>query len=459
LVRPGIRVWREHLNKTELLDEEGVRAKMGISPAQIPDYLGLLGDSSDNIPGVKGIGDKTAVKLLLEYGNLEAILAAAPTMKKSKMAENLQTLAADARLSRELATIKTDCVTDFSWDRFRWTYQPDDALRAFLKEMEFRNMLKELGPASGETSSAPEPAAAPSTDAAPTSDVAAVPEEPGEPSPDRPRTLEERTVDYRTLTTRLELEEAVGEIRRAGRAAIDTETTDLDPYFAELVGVSISWRKNQAVYIPVGHRERDARQMPLADLREVLGPVLGDPAVKWVAHHWDFDYKILKMAGLKPGTIADDTMIAAFVANPERGDTSLRLKALALNLLGIKMTEISELIGSGDDLVTMSAVSIEDSSRYACQDADATLQLHEKLSPLIDKAGVRRLHDEVELPLINVLAEMELEGVRIDREYFRQLSQKAATELQALTATIHGMVGRPFNINSPSRSARSSSTS
>ncbi|CAN5405095.1 DNA polymerase I [soil metagenome] len=413
IVRPGIKVWRDHLQRQEVLDEAGVVEKMGVRPDQIPAYLGLVGDSSDNIPGVPGVGPKTAVTLLKEYGTIEAILAAAPGMKQNKLSANLQEHALAARLSEQLATLNYECVGDFDWERFQWDYQPSEELNAFFREMGFNSQLQ-------------------------TSEQGPAPEL---------KTVEQRDTNYRTVRTRAALEDAAKEIRATGLASIDTETTDLDPFTAELVGISISWAQNQAIYIPVGHHTKE-EQLPLADAIAVLKPLLNDTSVKWVAHNWVFDLKILQRAGFDPGPISSDTMIASFLLNPERAN-SIGLKDMAAQWLGIKMTSISELIGEGGDMVTMAGVTIEDSSRYACQDADVTLQLHNLFLPKLKEAGLLPIFEEIELPLIPVIAAMELEGVAIDRAHFGQLSTDTEKDMERIALEIFRIAGRQFKINSP----------
>ncbi len=418
VVRPGIMVWRYLQSKEELMDEEAVVGKLGVRPEQVPAYLGLVGDSSDNIPGVPSVGPKTASQLLSEYGTLEAILAAAPSIKKKGLSAKLQEHADAARLSEQLATLRMDAVPEFSWESYRWQFAFTPELRDFFREMEFRTSLEELGG-------------------------------PGE---HKPKAVSERTTDYRTIRSRADLRKAVSAMRKAGTASIDTETTGLDPFEAELVGISISWEKDQAVYLPVGHAGGE-EQLPLEDVRAELGPLLADPDFPWVAHHWNFDFKILAEAGMPAGSLAGGyTLLAAYLLNPDRSG-SLRLKDLVLTHLNIKMTEISELIGQGDDMVTMAGVTIEDTARYACQDADATLQLHGVLAPRVAEAGMEKVYREVELPLTPVLARMELEGVRLDREHFRRLSREAEGELSRLTEEIHALAGRPFRINSPKQLA------
>lgn len=409
LVRPGLRIYRDHLSKVELLDEAGVLEKMGVPPAQIPTFLGLVGDTADNIPGVPGVGKTTAAKLLAEYGSLEAILAAAPTLKQKKLSENLVAHADAARLSERLATLDTSCLADrpFRWEDWAWEYRPNEGLRAFYQSMEFLSLLADFGGA----------------------------------------TVEERTTNYQNVTTPAQLTAVVAGIRAAGRAAIDTETTDLDPYKADLVGISLSWRPNQAVYIPLGHA--GTAGLTLDQVQAALAPLLTDPAIEWVAHNWGYDYKILRLADFPVAdTRVADTLVAAYLLNPEGGH-SRRLKDLALSQLGIKMTEISELIGAGDDMITMASVSAEESGRYACQDADATLQLGEKYLRELEAAALMPLFRNVECPLVPVLAEMELEGIRIDLDHFERLGRAMEQKLAALTREIHEIAGQPFNINSP----------
>jgi len=407
IVRPGIRIWRDHLQKLEVLDEAGVVEKLGVRPEQVATYLGLVGDSADNIPGVPGVGAKTAAALLQEFGTLERILEAAPTLSKKKIGESLVQNADKALLSRALATLKLDCVEDFDWERFRWTYQPNQELRDFYREMEFQTLLKELG---GDT-------------------------------------VDQRTTDFRTITTEADLADVAAQIRRAGLAAIDTETTDLDVFNAELVGLSLSWARNQAVYIPLRHQSATA-QLSWERVRGLLAELFADPKIRWVAHHWDYDAKVLALAGLEPPRVFGDTMIAAYLTNPERQGSN-RLKDLALQFLGIQMTEISELIGGGDDLISMASVTVEDSARYACQDADATLQLHHHLEEQIQRNELDSVLRSVELPLVNVLARMELEGVRIDRKWFARLSKESELQLDEIASQIYGIAGKIFKINSP----------
>lgn len=413
-VGDGITVLREHLGKIEMLDTAGVLAKMGVRPDQVPAYLGLLGDTSDNIPGVPGIGKKRATELLGEYGSLEAILAEAEGKTKPKFWANLAEYADKALLSRELATVKSDIDLGLSWDGLEWEYQPSPELRAHYQRLEFRSLLEELGGA----------------------------------------TVAERETDYATVTTGDGLAGVVAALEAAEVFALDTETSGdgskrsaLDPYRADLVGISLSWRKDQAVYIPVG-----SRGLALETVRQALAPVLSG-APRLVAHNWRFDAQILERQGFGMPDAAYDTMIAAYVLNPDR--PSKGLKALALECLGIKMTEYESLKAEGQDLVDLATADVEDVSEYACQDADATLQLYthfeEQFASERELAAVLR---DIEVPLASVLARMELQGIRIDLAYFRDLAVETKRKLEQLTDEIHRLAGRPFNINSPKQLAQ-----
>ncbi|MCC5876184.1 MAG: DNA polymerase I [Candidatus Sumerlaeia bacterium] len=416
IVRPGITIYRDHLKKVEWLDEEGVREKLGITPAQVPVYLGLVGDTADNIPGVPGVGKKTAEKLLKEYGTLEGILEAAPSIKQKKLSENLQLHAEAARLSTELATLNTDCVeAPFQWEDFAWEYKPTPALRDFFREMEFHSFVREMG---GDT-------------------------------------VEERKTDYRILQSEKDFKKYISTLNQSEIIAIDTETTDLDTFTADLVGISISHVKDQGVYIPIGHRS-DEKQLPLGVVREGLNPLFKSQSIRWAAQNWNYDYKILKKHGFAvDDVIVEDTMIAAYLLQPDR-PSSLGLKQLALAHLGIQMTEITDLpIGDGAaDLFdggdgTMASVPIADAGEYACQDTDATFQLHEKFTGSLGEQDLIDLFRDVETPLVTVLAEMELEGVRLDKDHFRNLARVAEERLRGLTVEIHELAGEHFNINSP----------
>jgi DNA polymerase-1 len=413
VVRPGIRVLREHLGKIDILDEAGVREKMGVAPHQVPDFLGLLGDTSDNIPGVPGIGKKRAADLLAEFPDLETLIAQAHDKTKPKFWVSLAENADAARLSRQLATVRQDVPLQTDWDALAWTYRDSPPLRELLERLEFRSHLDELGA----------PLSVPPT----------------------------RVVDYAIIRNLDELDRALADLRSSRRAALDTETTGLDPFCNELLGISLSTKPHQAVYIPLlGPQTPEGLDLPA--VRERLAPLLTDHDIEWIAHNWRFDYKVLAIAGFAPGDIAFDTMIAAYLLDPER--ESKGLKALGAEILGIRMTEYAEVAGGTDDLVTLATVDVQKVGEYACADADVTRQLADHFAPRLEAAELRTLLDDIEMPLASVLARMELEGVRLDHPWFAQLSREVAARLAQLRDHIHALVGRPFNINSPKQLAQ-----
>ncbi len=454
VVRPGITVLREHLGKTEELDAEGVRARMGVPPGQVADYLALVGDSSDNIAGIPGVGPKTAVQLLEEFGSVAALVAAAPGFpeKKKKLKESLLAHGERCLRTLEMTRLRLDVPVEFSWERFAWRFEPTEELRRLLLELEFGRLLAELGMGSApaKPAVAPKPSRRPpaaeeqtSLFDAPAQDAPAATEDPA-PAAGAPA----REAHYRNLTTPASIREAADAIRKARICAIDTETTGLDPFTAELVGISLSWAPDQGVYIPMGHRD-GSPQVPIGEVRAILDPLFAEPGIEWVAHHWKFDWRMLDAAGFAPPRATDDTMLSAWLLVPDRAQAgTYGLKGLARDKLGIEMTTFEEIAGSGRG-ANIALVPADVAGRYAAQDADMTLALHRWFSPRLGEAGLARVLHEIEMPLTPVLCRMEREGVRIDRDYFAQLSREVEADLATISAEIHAMAGREFNINSP----------
>ncbi len=458
VVRPGITVWREHLGKTEELDSDGVRARMGVPPEQIADYLALVGDSSDNIAGIPGVGPKTAVQLLEEYGSVAALVAAASSLpdKKKKLKENILAHGERCLRTLDMTRLRLDVPVEFSWERFAWKLEPTEELRRLLLELEFGRLLSELG--LGATPAAAAPAAPKPATRKPTvaegdtqtslfDEPQAEEAAPHQPQPAQPA-AQERNADYRNCTDAAAVRAAADAIRKARIAAIDTETTGLDPFTSDLVGISLSWEHNQGVYIPLGHRD-GAPQVSLEEARAILNPLFAEPGIEWIAHHWKFDWRMLDAAGFAPPTATDDTMLSAWLLVPDRAQAgTYGLKGLARDKLGVEMTTFAEVAGTGRD-ANIALVPAEVAGRYAAQDADMTLALHRWFAPKLEEAGLTSVLRDIEMPLAPVLCRMEREGVRIDREYFAQLSREVEADLASISAEIHSMAGREFNINSP----------
>lgn len=410
-VNQNVFILRDHLQKVEYVDEAMVKEKMGVRADQVVDYLGLLGDASDNIPGVPGIGEKRAAELLGEFGSMERILEEAKGKTKPKFWANLDEFRDQAILSVNLARVRTDVNPATSWEELAWKMPPPSLrYRELLQQLEFRSLLEALG---GET-------------------------------------LVERTTEYHTVFTLELLNTLIAQIRAAGEFAVDTETTGLDCFQADLVGMSFSWAPNKAAYIPLSHPEHNC--LSLETVRSAFNALFQDAAITCVAHNWNFDYKILKQQGFAVGPIAFDTMLAAYLLNPDR--KGIGLKALALEELGIQMTAFKEIAPpEGNDIFALASVDVQKVSDYACQDADCTFQLFKKFAPLLKKNELTSVFQDIEMPLIIVLAEMERRGVALDLPYFRTLLATTQQRLNALRDQIYELAGRPLNINSPKQLA------
>ncbi len=383
-----------------------VAERFGGPPEIVADVLGLAGDTSDNVPGVPGIGEKTARELIAEFGSLENLLANVDRVK-GKRGEKLREFADQALLSRELVRLREDVPLQLDYDDFALSEPDLSALGAIFKEMEFHKLVQEFS-ASVQTS--------------------------GE--------------GYHCLLTESDFEAMVSELKEAGRFSVDTETTDLDPMRAELVGLSFSVREGEGWYVPLGHRylgvpDQLARETVLAKLR----PLLEDPSLKKVGQNLKYDLLVLRRAGIRLAGIAFDTMIASYLSNP--ASKSHSLDTLASEILGHKTITYAEMTGSGKKQICFSEVECEKAAVYAAEDADITLRLAERLAPALAEAQQERLFAEVEMPLMEVLTDMEWTGVRIDPEFLRGLSGELKAKLAELETQIHEMCGGPFNIGSP----------
>ncbi|HBA88379.1 MAG TPA: DNA polymerase I [Geobacter sp.] len=383
-----------------------VREKFGVGPERVVDVLALWGDSSDNIPGVPGIGEVTAKKLLQEYGSLDELLARAGEVK-GKTGERLVEFADQARLCRTLATIDCNVPIEYSVDDFAVAPPDNRRLSALFREYGFATLLKDL------TSS--------------------------------PTLSCEK---YQVVLTEAELRELLAELEKAPAFAIDLETTSLNPLDACIVGYAVSCRPHEAWYIPVGHRYLGApEQLPEKLVLELLAPLLTDPAKPKIGQNLKYDYQVLRMAGVKMEGAWCDTMLAAYLVNPSRN--SQGLDALALEYLDHRMISYSEVVGTGKCEVNFSEVDLDRAGPYSCEDADATYLLHEILLPKVREQGMQSLLFDVEMPLMEILAEMELHGVKLDVPLMQELSAGFGKQLIELEAKIHEHCGGPFNINSP----------
>jgi len=394
-------------------DRERVIEKFGVPPERIIDYLALVGDTSDNIPGVPGVGPKTAAKWLVEYGSLDNLMANAAAIK-GKAGENLRAGLATLLLSRQLATIKCDVALPFNADALRREPPDTAALRDLFHQLEFKTWLAELGGVNT-------PAAR------------------GIVAHD----------GYHAITTMHELEQWVARLGQAALYAVDTETTDLDVMKAELVGLSFSDRAGEGVYVPVAHEYPDAP--PQLDRDAVLAklkPLLEDPKPRKVGQNLKYDLNVLANYGVTLSGIAHDTMLESYVldSTASRHD----MDSLALKYLGHKTIKYEDVTGKGKGRINFREVPVEQATQYAAEDADITLRLHEHLWPRLEQTpALAKLYAGIELPLVPVLARMERTGVRIDTGMLRAQSTELAKKMIELETEAHRLAGQAFNLASP----------
>ncbi|PLX85316.1 MAG: DNA polymerase I [Desulfuromonas sp.] len=384
-----------------------VAERFGGSPDKVVEVQALAGDSSDNVPGVPGIGEKTAVVLIKEYGDLETLLARVDEIKQPKRRENLIEFAEQARLSHRLVTLLDDVPIEADYDAFALSEPNRGALTAIFKEMEFHRLIQEFS-------------------------------------------VEERSSGegYRGVLTEEDFAALIEKLETAGRIAFDTETTSLDATRADLVGISFAVKAGEAWYIPLAHRYLGApAQLDRTAVLERLRPILEDPKRPKVAQNAKYDLLVLRRAGIEVAGLAADTMVASYLANPAA--TSHGMDALASDLLGYKTISYSEVAGSGKNQVCFDEVEIERAVPYAAEDADITLRLAGVLLPKLAETDQEKLFAEVEMPLVKVLTDMETAGVRIDADFLHGLTREMEIKLDALETEIHRLAGGPFNVASP----------
>jgi DNA polymerase-1 len=416
LVSPRVKVLYPKPGKsfsdTMLYDEDAVKQKYSLKPEQIADFKALKGDPSDNIPGVPGVGEKTAVKLLQQFGSVEKIYENINKVTPQKLQTILRENEAIGRQSKELATIVTQMPVTLKLDQCQAGQYDRQRVADLFRELEFVSLLPKLPQTEGES--------------------------PVEAKPPQG--------DYNIVNTIPTLDKLIKRLSTAKSFAVDLETTSLDPISAQLVGISFSPAEGEAYYIPVGHIGLgEIKQLPLEEVIAKLKPPLEDEKLAKLTHNGKYDTTVLAEYGIEVKNLTFDSMLAAYLL----GEKSLGLKTLAFSKLAIEMTPISDLIGSGSKQIPMSQVEIARAADYACADADMTGRLKALLEPELKRQGLWQLFTEVELPLMPVLVHMERNGVALDTELLRQMSHRLGEQLLKLEAEIYNSVGHQFNINSP----------
>jgi DNA polymerase-1 len=398
-------------SKEITLDEKTVKDVFGVSPNQVVDVLSLWGDPSDNVPGVPGIGEKTSKMLINDFGTLDNLLSNLDKIKnprlREKIAQGLDALA----LSRQLVTVEANLDIPFIPADFAVSPPNAEELAGLFRELEFTSLLESYL-----------------------------------------RKPEEIKKEYKAIFSEGDLKTLIERIRAAGRVSVDTETDSPSPARAHLVGISFSVKPGEAFYLPLGHDYPAApSQMPREKAARLLRPVLRDHEIRKIGQNIKYDYIVLKRAGIPLRGIDKDSMVLSYLLEPNWGKHNL--DKLASVYLQAKTISFKDVAGKGKNEVTMNAVPLEKVVPYACQDADIALQLSEFLWPRVVEKKLDPLYREVELPLIELLAEMEIWGVKVDREALEALSVELEAELKRLEKKIFELSGQEFNLNSPQQLA------
>jgi DNA polymerase-1 len=424
------------------IDSAYVREKFGVGPTELGDVLALMGDKVDNVPGVPGIGPKTASQLIADFGSLEAVLAAAETIAKPKLKQSLIDHADAARLSRRLVELVCDSPLPQPLDELALKGIPPEPLKEFLEDQGFKSLLNRLsggGPTSGRSSSGGGLDLTAAT-------IASTPGRPAEP--------ETITVDrslYETVTDADSLDRWIAEATALGIVAVDTETDCIDCVIARLAGISLATAPNRACYIPVGHSGADLysdapNQLPVGAVLEKLKPLLEDPAVLKIGHNFKYDWVMFDKAGIAVAPV-DDTMILSF--DLDAGLHGHGMDELAKLHFDHECISFKQVAGAGKNQVTFDKVPLKEATEYAAEDADITLRLWRRLKPRIASENVNRVYERVDRPLVAVIGRMERRGIKVDRDYLAKLSRDFAEEIVKLEEKIYESACGPFTIGSP----------
>ncbi|NDW46158.1 DNA polymerase I [Ruegeria sp. PrR005] len=440
LVGDGVEMFDAMKNKR--IDRDGVFEKFGVFPDRVVDVQALAGDSVDNVPGAPGIGVKTAALLINEFGSLEELLNRAEEIKQPKRRQTLIEMRAQIELSKRLVALDANTPLDFTLDDLELRDPDPEKLLGFLAEMEFRTLTKRIADKLGAEAPVITEAPAPATEDA--------------PAPEQPPFDASR---YECVRDAAALEKWIAQAHERGWVAVDTETTSLDEMRAELVGISLAIEPGAACYIPLGHRDGDANdlfgsdklaegQMPLQEALNLLKPMLEDEAILKIGQNMKYDAKIFARHGIDVAPI-DDTMLMSYAMHG--GKHGHGMDALSEMYLSHVPIPIKPLLGSGKSAITFDKVAIDDATAYAAEDADITLRLWQLFKPQLHRVQVTTVYETLERPLVPVLAEMEMHGVKVDRDVLSRMSNAFAQKMAGLEAEIHELAGEPFNVGSPAQ--------
>jgi len=443
LVSENIKMYRPPAfgKGVEIWGPEEVKAKFEIDdPMQVIDFLGMMGDSVDNIPGLPGVGEKTAKKFIKEYGSLENLLANTDQLK-GKMKENIENNKELGILSKKLATIDTDAPVEFSDEELKMEKPDVQKIRDIFEELEFRRLLENFYRAFDLQNDVVQEAKTVSQKAVQASLF----------GDDEMETLTSvssfkdlSTTDhlYQLTDGKIPRKLLIEKLIEQKEVCFDTETTGLDPLSAQLVGISFSFEPGKGYYIPFSQNFEET-----SAIIEELKPFFDSEQILKIGHNLKYDYKVLHKYGIRPKGKHFDTMIAHYLLNP---DMQHGMDALAENYLNYKPQPIENLIGKkGKNQLTFDQVKLEDQKEYAVEDADITLQLKHLFAPQLSEVNAQKLFEEIEMPLMEVLADMEIEGIRLDKNILAEQSKTISAEIQNLEKKIYSDAGEEFNLNSP----------
>ncbi len=442
LVTPKVKMYKpgKSGSDVEIVDEKGVENKFGVKPSQVIDVLALTGDAVDNVPGIRGIGEKTAIPLIQKYGSVEKVLSKADEVDKPALREKLRSGKDIALLSKWLVTIKTDVPLGVDFHSLKEKNPDQDEIARLFNELEFKSLIRRAqqlvtGPAAKE-----EPDESPAE------------AEPVSAEQDY-ETISTVKHNYRLITDAGELVKLAGKLKEAGLVSMDTETTGVDPLNAKLVGIAFSVKPHEAYYINISSEGGDLfsggeaeRGVSTKEAVKILKPVFESGKIRKVGQNLKYDMLVLSNYDIRTRGVEFDSMVAAYIVNQ---DGQHNLDALAKEYLKYKPVSIEELIGKGKNQKNMREVSPETVAEYSGEDADIALQLAEILKKKLEKSNLLGLCEKMEFPLIEVLAEIERTGVKIDTEILAQISKELERMIENTGDEVYKLAGTEFNINSP----------
>ena len=435
--------------KNQRIDVPEVLEKFGVPPEKVGDVLALMGDSVDNVPGIRGIGPKTATKLIQEHGDLESALAAAKDMKPSKLRERLIEEAEMARLSRVLVELKQDCALPLPLEDFRLGEIPPDPLAAFLRTHGFSSLLRRIDTGGNANTTAAQGGTSPESSQGAASSSGSRQDLPVMPPVDHSA--------YRCIQTIDDLDTCIARAFASRIIAVDTETSALDAMQADLTGISLAIGPNDACYIPLGHGSNDMfaekpQQIPLDLALARLKPLLESDAVLKVGQNLKYDLNVLARYGITVSPM-DDTMVMSFALDAGRSEEGIGgghgMDEQAERHLGHTTIKFKDVCGTGKSAISFGEVPLDKATAYAAEDADVTWRLHAILRNRLAEEGGTRIYERVDRPLIPVVAQMERHGIKVDREQLARLSTEFAERIGALEKEIHAIAGGEFTIGSP----------